>query len=86
MSHVLILMNTCADELRGDATTGKIVELKTAFNAVDTWLKENPDAPEAVPAHETMERVEAWLCSGGEFEMGAVDQVSSFTQELNDYL
>lgn len=70
--------------MRGNATTGGLVDLKATYHAVDANLP-LLDKPQADEAHELLENVQAFLCDGGTFD-GAGDQVQTFITELTPYM
>lgn len=84
MAHAIILMDACLDSMRGDATTGGLVDLKAAYHALDAALA-TLDKPQAEEAHELLERIQTFLCDGGTFA-GAGSQVATFTAECNAFL
>lgn len=85
MAHIIILMDGCLDSMRGNATTGGLVALKTAYHALDAHLAEMNSDEDVENAHTLLESIQAFLCDGGTFD-GAGSQVATFTTQCNALL
>lgn len=83
MPHAIILMNDAADELKGDATTGAVVEFQTAFNAADAWLPNNTGHRNYTKVHNAMDKANNILVDGGTLTAGVAAEMVELTTELN---
>lgn len=84
MAHTIIDMDACLGAMAGNASTGKLVELKAAYHAVDANLA-NIEEGKRADAHELLETIQQWLCSGGIFQ-GAATQTQSFIDSCSAYV
>lgn len=78
-------MDGCLDSMRGNATTGGLVDLKAAYHAVDAAMGGWNSDEQVEAAHELLENIQTFLCDGGTFD-GAGSQVQSFITACNGYL
>lgn len=85
MPHIIGDMDQCLDQMRGNASTGRLVDLKTAYHALNDHLPTLPP-PKALEAHQLLEDIQSWLCDGGTYSQGAADQAATFTGNCNNYL
>lgn len=82
MAHIIIDMDHCLDAMRGNATNGYLTDLRTAYHALDDLLQHQ----EVEGAHELLEVIQNWLCTGGTFGLGAADQAKQYTEDCNKLL
>lgn len=81
MPHVIILMNQKLDAMRGNATTGSIVDLQTAVNAADTYIQQSSGEEEQL--HEKLEQVQEFLCDDSTSSAGAAETIEQYTSDIN---
>lgn len=86
MAHEVIIILGRTGAMKGNATTGKVVDLEAAINAVDDFLVNgDPDPTQSENMHEKMEELQEWLVDGGK-TTNPVDTIDTFTTELNAML
>lgn len=84
MSHIIVLIDSKIDAMKGNATSGSLADLRDVADAVDANLP-YLDKPQEEEAHELLEQLQEWLCNGG-MTTAPVDQVETFITELTPYV
>ncbi len=84
MPHIIGNMDDCYGALFGNATTGNGPALKTAYHTLDGKLNDLVP-PKSLAAHELLDNIQSWLCSGGTYSMGAASQAAQYTNDCNSY-
>jgi hypothetical protein len=70
--------------MKGNATTGKVVDLESAANGVQDII-DNSEPTNIEAMHEKMHELQDWLVDGGK-TTNPVDTIDTFTAELNALL
>jgi hypothetical protein len=86
MPHILRgEINDPIDAMKGNATTGRLADLRVAANAVFDAL-ELGEPTNAEVMHDKLHEVKEWLADDATSGAGASDTVLTFTTELNALL
>lgn len=85
MAHSIILIRSKLDAMKGNATSGALVGLRTAVDGGQQFL----DHPETVNVstdldgiHEQLEQLQAFLADGVTMSAGAADTVDSYATAI----
>lgn len=86
MPHSRDIILGRVDAMKGNATSGIVVDLRAAFVAVDDFLVNGePDPTQAAEMGAKCHELEEWLVDGGK-TTNPVDTIETFTTELDALL
>jgi hypothetical protein len=84
MPHEVIIILGRTGAMKGNATTGKVVDLEAAVNGVQGII-DNGEPTNIEAMHDKMHELQDWLVDGG-LTVNPVDTIETFTTELNALL
>lgn len=85
MSHSRTIILGRTGEMKGNATTGSIVDMENAFIAVDDFLTNGDPSPTQISEMEPVcEELQDWLENGGK-TANPIDTIDTFTTDLNAF-
>lgn len=86
MAHDKVIILGRIDAMKGNATSGIVVDLRAAFIAVDDFLVNgDPNPTQAEEMDAKCHELQEWLVDGGK-TTNPVDTIDTFTNELNALL
>jgi hypothetical protein len=86
MAHEIIIIIDAIDEMKGNATSGTLVNLRTAAAAVDTAIGTNSyTQAQKTKMHNKLKQVQDFLKTNAG-SPGTCTQVVTFTNDLNGML
>lgn len=84
MSHSVIIIDEAIDSLRGNATSGKLTDLRASVHTVDANLP-TLSGGKKIRAEQALEDVQDWLTTSGSYS-GACGQTDALIDGLSEFV